>query len=325
MKKSTFNIKENVSFIILFATIVFFSVFGKGFLSANNFINVLRQQSIICICAMGMMMIILTGGIDLSMGSVIGVVGALNAYMMTSMDIHPLVSTGICLVIAALYGLFNGVVIAKLHVPPMVATLATMTGGRGLCYVITKGVSIYGFSSAYKILGQGYIGPIPIPVILASIFVIIAWWILTQRAHGTYLYALGGNMEASRLCGINVETTLIKTYTLAGLFSGIAGIILLARLGSASAALGEGYEMDIITAVVLGGVSISGGSGKLRGTVCGVLTMGLLSNGLLILGLSDYYQMIAKCFVLLIAVAFDKNFTEKSTKALTKESAKNGK
>ena len=309
MDKKSFNIKEYVSFIILFVTILFFSIFGKGFLSVSNFLNVFRQQSIICICAMGMMMVILTGGIDLSMGSVIGVVGALNAYLMVNMKMHFLVSSMICLAVAVGYGIFNGFVIAKLHVPPMVATLATMTGGRGICYVITKGVSIYGFSDKYKIIGQGYLGPVPIPVIIAIAFVVIAWWILTQRPHGTYLYALGGNTEASRLCGINVEKELLVTYTLAGLFAGIAGLVLLARLGSASAALGDGYEMDIITAVVLGGVSISGGSGKLRGTVCGVLTMGLLTNGLLIMGLSDYYQMIAKCFVLLIAVAFDKNFT----------------
>lgn len=309
MEKKAFNIKEYVSFIILFVTILFFSVFGKGFLSVSNFLNVFRQQSIICICAMGMMMAILTGGIDLPMGSVIGVIGAANAWLMVNTELHPVLTSVICLGIAILYGLFNGFVIARLHVPPMVATLATMTGGRGFCYVITKGISIYGFNPGYKILGQGFLGPVPLPVVFAVIFVLIAYWILTQTPHGTYLYALGGNAEAARLCGIHVEHTLMLAYTLNGLFAGIAGLILLARLGSASASLGDGYEMDIITAVVLGGVSISGGSGKLRGTVCGVLTMGLLSNGLLIMGLSDYYQMIAKCFVLLIAVAFDKNFT----------------
>lgn len=307
MKKNSVNIKDYATFIILFVTILFFSIFGEGFLSLANFVNVLRQVSIVGICAMGMMMVILTGGIDLSQGSVIGVVGALAAYMMVHMEINMYVTAVICLLIAALYGLFNGIVIAKLHVPPMVATLATMTGGRGICYVITGGISIYGFDERFKVIGQGYIGSVPIPIIVFIIIVIIAYWIVAHRPHGIYLYSLGGNSEAARLCGVNVERTQIMTYTLSGIFAGIAGLVLLGRLGSASASLGDGYEMDIITAVVLGGVSISGGSGKLRGVVCGVLIMGLLSNGLLIMGLSDYYQMIAKCFVLLLAVTFDQN------------------
>lgn len=316
-EKKQLDYKNNATLIILLVTIIFFSIFAPGFLSVNNFINVLRQVSITGIAAMGMMMVILTGGIDLSQGSLIGITGALAAYLMTKgeMGIFPAVIISILLSLA--YGYFNGFMISKFNVPPMVGTLATMTIGRGFIYVITQGISIYGFNESFKIIGQGYVGPIPIPVIVFLVFIAITAYILTQTPYGTHLYAIGGNSEAASLSGVNVGKTQMKAYIISALFAGIAGLVLLGRLGSASASLGNSYEMDIITAVVLGGVSISGGSGKLRGVVFGVIIMGLLSNGLLIMGLSEYYQMIAKGIILLIAIVFDKNIERiiKSTEA----------
>lgn len=306
-EKKRLDYKNNATLIILLFTIVFFSIFASGFLSINNFINVLRQVSITGIAAMGMMMVILTGGIDLSQGSVIGITGALAAYLMTTGEMSIFLTVILCILFSLIYGFFNGFMISKFKVPPMVGTLATMTIGRGLVYVITQGVSIYGFNEGFKIIGQGYIGPIPIPVIIFLIFIGITAYILTQTPYGTHLYAIGGNAEAASLSGVNVGKTKMKAYIISALFAGIAGLVLLGRLGSASASLGNSYEMDIITAVVLGGVSISGGSGKLRGVVFGVIIMGLLSNGLLIMGLSEYYQMIAKGVILLIAIVFDQN------------------
>lgn len=299
--------KEYATFIFLFVIVLYFSVFAGGFLTVSNVMNVLRQVSIIGICSVGMMMVILTGGIDLSAGSIIGVTGTLTAYLVVKMDMSLYLAVMIGILTAAFIGIINGIFVTIISVPPLITTLATMTGCRGICYIITGGISIFGFPKNFAVLGQGYLWIIPIPVICMIIFYLIGYILLTKRPYGTYLYSIGGNAEAARLCGINVNRTLIITYLLSGLFAGIAGIVLLSRVNTGPATLGSGYEMDIITSVVLGGVSVSGGEGKLKGVICGVLIMGILSNGLLIMGISEYYQMVVKCFVLLLAVGLDKN------------------
>ena len=307
MKKTKVVLKEYATVIFLAFIIGFFAIFASGFFAVSNLINVLRQVSIIGICSVGMMMIILTGGIDLSAGSVIGVTGTLTAFMMVKAGVNMYIAVAIGMAAAVCIGFINGACITILRIPPLISTLATMTGGRGICYIITGGISIYGFPKGFSTLGQGYLGIIPIPVICMLVVMVIGWWILTKIPFGTYLYSLGGNAEASRLCGINTRKILIEAYILNAVLSGFAGIVLLSRTNTGSATMGDGYEMDIITAVVLGGVSVDGGEGKLKGVFCGVLIMGILSNGLLIMGISEYYQMIVKCCVLLLAVGFDKN------------------
>lgn len=308
MNKSRVGIyKEYATLIFLFITVIFFSVFATGFLSVSNIMNVLRQVSIIGICSVGMMLVILTGGIDLSVGAVIGVTGTFLAYLMVKVEMNMYLAVFIGLLVAILVGIINGFCITVLEIPPLITTLATMTGGRGICYIITGGISIYGFPKEFSQLGQGYLWVIPIPVLCMFCILLIGWWLLAKRPYGTYLYSIGGNAEAARLCGINVRRTLILTYIINAVFAGFAGIVLLSRVNTGPAALGEGYEMDVITSVVLGGVSVSGGEGKLKGVICGVLIMGILSNGMLIMGINEYYQMVVKCCVLLLAVGFDKN------------------
>lgn len=306
-KSRTIIYKEYATVIFLVITVIFFSIFAVGFFSVSNLMNVLRQVSIIGICSVGMMMVILTGGIDLSVGSVIGMTGTFTAYLMVKagMNMYPAVAAGILVAVAI--GFINGICITLFSIPPLITTLATMTGGRGICYIITGGISIYGFPKSFTVMGQGYLYIVPIPVLCMLGILLLGWFLLTKRPYGTYLYSIGGNAEAARLCGINVNKTLILTYILNGIFAGFAGIVLLSRVNTGPAMLGEGYEMDIITSVVLGGVSVSGGEGKLKGVICGVLIMGILSNGLLIMGISEYYQMVVKCGVLLLAVGFDKN------------------
>lgn len=308
MNKSRVGIyKEYATVIFLIVTVLFFTIFAPGFLSMSNIMNVLRQVSIIGICSTGMMLVILTGGIDLSVGSVIGVTGTLSAYLMVKADVNMYAAVLIGFAAALLIGLINGLCITYLGIPPLITTLATMTGGRGLCYVITGGISIFGFPKAFAMLGQGYIWIVPIPVVCMAAIMVLGWFLLTKRPYGTYLYGIGGNEEAAGLCGINVHKTVIMTYILNAAFAAFAGIVLLSRVNTGPATLGDGYEMDVITAVVLGGVSVSGGEGKLKGVVCGVLIMGILSNGMLIMGINEYYQMVVKCCVLLLAVGFDKN------------------
>lgn len=308
MKKSKpFVFKEHATEIFLALVIIFFSIFASGFLSVSNLMNVMRQVSIIGICSVGMMLIILTGGIDLSVGSVIGVTGTLTAYMIVKLEMNLFLSIFIGILAALIIGLINGICVTVLEIPPLIATLATMTGGRGICYIITGGISIYGFPKTFSPLGQGYLWIIPIPVLCMLAVMLLGWFLLTKRPYGTYLYSIGGNSEATRLCGININKTLISTYVLSAALAGFAGIVLLSRINTGPALLGDGYEMDIITAVVLGGVSVSGGEGKLKGVFCGVIIMGILTNGLLIMGISEYYQMVVKCCVLLLAVGFDKN------------------
>lgn len=308
MNKSRVGIyKEYATLIFLVITVIFFSVFATGFLSVSNIMNVLRQVSIIGICSVGMMLVILTGGIDLSVGAVIGVTGTLSAYLMVKSGLNMFAAVLAGILVAVLIGIINGFCVTVLEIPPLITTLATMTGGRGICYIITGGISIYGFPKSFAKLGQGYLWIIPIPVLCMLLILLLGWCLLTKRPYGTYLYSIGGNAEAARLCGINVRKTLVLTYILNAVFAGFAGIVLLSRVNTGPAALGEGYEMDVITSVVLGGVSVSGGEGKLKGVICGVLIMGILSNGMLIMGINEYYQMVVKCCVLLLAVGFDKN------------------
>lgn len=310
MRSKTAVYKEYATLIFLIITIIFFAIFAQGFLSVSNIMNILRQISIIGICSIGMMFVILTGGIDLSVGSVIGVTGTLIAYLMVKANVNMYMAVAAGMFAAAAIGLVNGLCVTKLSIPPLITTLATMTGGRGVCYIITGGISIFGFPKAFSVLGQGYVWIVPVPVLCMLFILILGWFLLTKRPYGTYLYSIGGNEEAARLCGINTDKTLILTYVLSGVFAAFAGIVLLSRVNTGPAALGEGYEMDVITSVVLGGVSVSGGEGKLKGVVCGVLIMGILSNGLLIMGISEYYQMVVKCCVLLLAVGFDKNISK---------------
>ncbi|RKF13709.1 ABC transporter permease [Alginatibacterium sediminis] len=298
-------------FIALVVLIVAFSLLSDSFLSKINLLNILRQVSIIGICAVGMTMVILTGGIDLSVGSMIGVSGMACALMLQA-GIPPVLAVFLTLVMGLGFGGITGLLINKIHIPPLIATLGLMTALRGVAYILNGGLPIYGIPESVKFLGQGWVFGIPFPVILMIAVFVLGYVLLNKTAFGRHLYGTGGNEEASRLSGVNVEKLKTKVYLLAFFLSTFAGIVLMARVNSGQPRGGTGYEMDIITAVVLGGVSIMGGSGRLMGVIAGVMIMGVLSNGMILLNIDEYVQWVVKGLVLLVAVGLDQLSNHKS-------------
>jgi ribose transport system permease protein len=297
--------------LVLVVLVVFFSATTDAFLKTENLLNVTRQVAMLGISAVGMTLVILTAGIDLSVGSLMSLVNIVCAILMVKAGIHPVAAVLISLVLSGLVGLANGLIITKIKIPPLITTLGMMTALRGLSYVLCDGVPIWGFPDGFRVLGQGYIGIVPIPVIIMFLVFALGWVFLHKTAYGRYVYGIGGNEEASRLSGIPVQRIKCLVYILSGLLTGIAAIIMLSRLNTGQPKIGLGFELQVITAVVLGGVSIFGGQGRLVGVLIGVMIMGVLSNGMIILDVSEYYQQIIRGVVLLSAVAFD-NWSTKS-------------
>jgi len=300
------NIKWNDMGIILtlVAMIVVFSVFTKSFFSLRNFTNVARQISVTGICAVGMTMVILTGGIDLSIGSLIGLTSALAAVMMKA-GCPIILAVLAALALGVLIGFINATCINYLFIPPMITTLAMMISLRGVVYLITGGMPVYGIPEGFKVLGQGSIGPLPISTIIMVLVFILGYIILERTPFGRQIYGIGGSVETARLSGVNVKRVIYKMYMLVGLLGALAGLILTSRVNSGQPSSGDGYEMDIITAVVLGGVSVSGGEGKLFKVIIGVIFMGVLANGMMMMNINEYWQRVVKGLVLLAAVAVD--------------------
>lgn len=294
----------------LLLIVIILSLITPNFLSLNNTLNVLRQVSINALIAMGMTFVILTGGIDLSVGSILALSGALMAGMLTS-GVDPLLAVLLGLLAGALMGAFNGVIISKGKVAPFIATLATMTIFRGLTLVFTGGRPITGMESdLFRMIGAGYLYIIPLPVIWMMLSFFILYFILKKTTFGRHVYAIGGNEEASRLSGLKVDRIKIYVYSLSGLLAALAGIILTSRLDSAQPTAGFTYELDAIAAVVLGGTSLAGGRGWIVGTIIGALIIGVLNNGLNLLNVSSFYQQVVKGCVILLAVLLDrKKFT----------------
>jgi len=288
-------------FFLLFLTMSFIA---PNFLTVNNITNVLRQVSINGICAVGMTFVLLTGGIDLSVGSIIGVSSVFTALLMLK-GFSPLAASLISLLIGTLIGFFNGTIISYIKMPPMIATMGTMTSLRGIAYLITGGTPVFGFNSSYSQLGQGHIGIIPIPVIILGITFAVGIIVLSKTRFSRYIYGVGGNEEVARLSGINVHCVKIIAYSISGFCSALAGLVMLGRVNSGQPRAGESYEMDVITAVVLGGVSLNGGVGKLSHVIYGMLIIGVLTNGMTMMAIDDYVQRVVKGIVLLLAVGFD--------------------
>ena len=292
-------------YLALLILVIFFTVSSDVFLTSANLLNVLRQVSIIGICAVGLTFVLLTGGIDLSVGSVIGVAG---------MTCATLIAAGFPIVLAVAaalgFGLFAGLlagfIINEAGIPPLITTLGLMTAFRGVSYIIGGGLPVYGVPAGLKEIGQGYVLGIPVPVLLMAAALALGHVVLTYTRFGREVYGVGGNEEAARLSGVNVRRLKYKVYALSGTLAAFAGIVLMARVNSGQPKGGEGYELDIITAVVLGGVSIFGGVGRLSGVLAGVLIMGVLANGMILLNINEYVQWVVKGTVLLAAVALDQ-------------------
>ncbi|PIC86154.1 MULTISPECIES: ribose ABC transporter permease [unclassified Sporosarcina] len=297
-------------FIGLLLIVVIISVMSPSFLTLNNLFNVLRQVSINALIAFGMTFVILTGGIDLSVGSILALTGAVTAGMMSG-GMDPILAMLLGVLLGVLLGAINGLIIAKGKVAPFIATLATMTIFRGLTLVYTEGrpISGLGDSFTFQMLGKGYIFGIPVPVITMAISFAVLYFILKKTTFGRRVYAIGGNEEASRLSGINVDRVKIYVYSLAGGLTAIASLILTSRLNSAQPTAGNMFELDAIAAVVLGGTSLTGGRGWIVGTLIGALIIGVLNNGLNLIGVSSFFQQVVKGAVILIAVLLDRKKT----------------
>ncbi|NOH22164.1 ribose ABC transporter permease [Vibrio europaeus] len=299
---------EQKSLVALLFLIVVVSFLNPNFFTVDNILNILRQTSVNAIIAVGMTLVILTAGIDLSVGSVLALCGAFAASLI-AMEVPVLIAVPTALFAGAALGAISGIIIAKGKVQAFIATLVTMTLLRGVTMVYTDGRPIStGFTDtadAFAWFGTGYALGIPVPVWLMVIVFAAVWYLLNHTRFGRYVYALGGNESATRLSGINVDRVKIGVYAICGLLAALAGIIVTSRLSSAQPTAGMGYELDAIAAVVLGGTSLMGGKGRIMGTLIGALIIGFLNNALNLLDVSSYYQMIAKAVVILLAVLVD--------------------
>lgn len=293
-----------IGLILLFLVI---AVLNDSFVEPSNLRNLLRQVSINALISFGMTFVILTGGIDLSVGSILALSSALMAsFIVKGMNPEAAIFTAV--VIGTLLGAVNGVVIAYGKVAPFIATLATMTIYRGLTLVYTNGNPISGLSDdpIFTGFGQGYLADIPVPAIVMLITFLILFFVLRKTPLGRQTYAVGGNEKVSYIAGIRINMVKIFAYAITGCLCAVAGAILTSRLNSAQPTAGLGYELDAIAAVVLGGTSLAGGKGKITGSLIGALIIGTLNNGLNILNVSSFYQQVVKGIVILLAVLMDR-------------------
>lgn len=299
---------------VLIALVIIFSLLSNRFLLPDNIFNILRQVSIVGIISVGMTFVMIAGGIDLSCGSIVGFAGVGAALLMVNFGWHPVQAALLMCLCGVGMGLANGFFIAQLNVPAFIATLGMMTSVRGIAYIITGGLPVFGFNTEFTKLGQGYVGVIPIPVLIMAAAFAFGIIFLTKTRAGRHIYGVGGNEEASRLSGVNVKKIKFLVFASSGFMCALAGIVLLARVNSGQPNAGIGYEMDVITAVVLGGVSMSGGQGKLHMVIVGVLIMGILTNGMTMLSINEYVQQFIRGMVLIGAVAFDSFIKERRAK-----------
>lgn len=300
-------VEKIIPFIGLILLIVVISIMNSAFLDLSNLLNLLRQVSINGLIAFGITFVILTGGIDLSVGSILALSSAFTAILITS-GLDPIVALIVGVLGGFLLGVFNGVLVTFGSMAPFIATLATMTIFRGLTLVVTDGnpITNLGDSYMFQLFGKGYFFGIPVPAVTMIIVFIILAIILQKTTFGRHTYAIGGNEVASKISGIKVNRVKILIYGISGLMSALAGAILTSRLNSAQPTAGTSYELDAIAAVVLGGTSLTGGKGRIVGTFIGVLIIGVLNNGLNLLGVSSFYQQVVKGIVILIAVLIDR-------------------
>lgn len=309
---NAFNLKkfliEQRSIIALLALIAVVSFLNPNFFSVDNLLNILRQTSVNAIIAIGMTFVILIAGIDLSVGSVLALTGAVAATLI-GLDLSIYLVVPAVLLFGAAIGLLNGALVAFGKVQAFMATLITMLLLRGVTMIYMEGRPIStGFSDNadyFAEIGTGELFGVPVPVWLMFILFAIGWFILTQTRIGRYIYALGGNESATALSGINVNKIKLFVFAVSGVLAALAGLIVTSRLGSAQPTAGTGYELDAIAAVVVGGTSLMGGKGRIIGTLIGALIIGFLSNALNLLDIDSYYQLVAKALVILAAVILD--------------------
>lgn len=306
-KRSTYSAKlQKYGVLIAFVLIcIGISIMSPNFLTVTNLLIVVRQITINAMLAFGVTFVIISGGIDLSMGSVVavaGVVAASFAHPGTYPLIVPLIAG---LAAGVLIGAFNGIVITKGNVPPFIVTLGTMTIGRGLALIISDGRPISNLSESFGYIGGGDLLGIPVPIVILGVIFASCMVLLKKTVLGRYIYAVGGNEEAARASGINVKKIKITVYTLCGALSAVGGIILASRISTGQPNVGVAFELNAIAAVVIGGTSLSGGVGTMTGTLIGALLIGVIGNGLDLMNVSSYYQQVVMGLIIIGAVLLD--------------------
>jgi ribose/xylose/arabinose/galactoside ABC-type transport system permease subunit len=303
--------------LILIILAAIFTYQEPAFATERNFWFLLRQNFVYGILAVGMTFVILTGGIDLSVGSVVafaGMVGAAVAKGSNWRDVSNPDAGGTAVLMAALAavavgsaaGLIHGFAIAKLNVPAFVVTLGGLAAWRGATQVLSQGTPINTFSDDYRFWGSGFIGPVPVPVLIFAFFVIVGYFVLRFTTYGRSIYAVGGNPEAARLSGLNTTGLIMSVYVITGFLAGLCGFLLTSRLGAAEVVAAQGYELVVIAAVVIGGTSLFGGEGSILGTLVGTLLIGVLNSGLAINNVNPYYQPIIIGLIVVFSVYLDQ-------------------
>lgn len=290
---------------VLIVIAVVFAFIAPNFLTENNLLNIVRQASINIVLATGMTVVILTGGIDLSVGSVLAV-SAVTAMVVSLMPELGWAAVPIALLIGLVLGALNGLLVAYAGLPPFIVTLGSMTTLRGLAYLLAGGTTIINSKIDFAWIGNAYLGPLPWIVVIAFLVLLATWFLLRHTVLGIYIYGVGGNPQAARLTGIKVGQVILFVYAFSGLLAGLGGVMTTSRLYSANGVLGTGYELDAIAAVILGGTSFVGGIGTVIGTLFGALIIATLNNGLTLMNVSFFWQLVIKGLVIIIAVALDK-------------------
>ncbi|MFV0328854.1 MAG: ABC transporter permease [Lachnospiraceae bacterium] len=291
-------------FIILIIAVIVASFLSDAFLTTRNLSNIIRQNAVIMIIAFGSQMVLITGGCDLSPGSVCALSGVISTLVMVQTE-NPVVALLVGVVIGVICGFINGLVITTFGIPDFIMTLASQFICRGAVLALTEAKPVAGFNSSYTIFGQGYLGLVPIPTIILIMVLVFYWILMNRRRFGRYVYAVGGNTDAARASGINTKKVKTQAYLFAGAAAGLAGVILMSRMNSGQPNGGEQYEFDAITAAIIGGTSMNGGTGKVYGVVVGALFVGVLLNIMTQMNVSAYWQKIVKGLIIALAVIID--------------------
>lgn len=302
----TKNLKFITLFMVIFLELVVFSLASKYFLTLNNITTILRQVAILGVVAVGQSIIFIICGVDISIGANCAMTGCLVAYLMTIAKVPDVAAMLIGLVFGLIVGTVNGVVVTKLRIPALIATMGMQNILRGSAYIISGGIPFYGIPDTYTWIANGYVLKIiPVSVVIMLLIFVLGVIFLEKTYVGRQIYALGGNTEATRLAGVNVQLRSIQCFAISGLLSSLGGIMLMYRINSGQPNAAQEYDMNAITSVALGGMSLSGGEGRLTGVLLGVLIIGIMNNGLVLMNVGDYWQIAIRGVILILALAID--------------------
>jgi ribose transport system permease protein len=299
--------------IILISLVILFSFISPNFMTAFNIRILVRQVSFAAISAVGLMFVMISGGIDLSIGNQIVMSNVVLAILLAYRHVPQHIAIPTCLLLGTFLGLVNGLLVIKLRIHPLVITLGTSQIYKGIGYIIAASRNIVGLPDSFRVFGQGYIGPIPVPVVVMLVVAVVGSFVLTRTYFGRNVFALGGNEEAARLAGVDVDKMKVTLFMICGFISSITSVLLLSRVFAGQTSTGQGLEFDCLTAALLGGVSFKGGEGTIFGLITGILIIGVLNNAMQLASFPDFYQIVVKGTVLLLAVGFDAY--QKSRKA----------